>query len=416
MLSRPAFGPLEPWQRNQYIIVLTVASAHLGFDFSQPFLPLYVRYLGVTDLGQAALWSGLLVGITPLCVAIMAPIWGALADHFGRKQMVLRAMWAIALMCLVQAAAPDVVWLFWARLVMGIFGGFTPMAMTLAISAGPRDRVGQAVGLIQAAQFLPLAIGPPLGGLISDHFGLRANWLLSGGMTALSAIMLIFLYREAPLQQPSVRTGHQDDAARGGLLRLLTLPGFLATLVVLFLAQSSDRSLIPILPLFLGQIETPASQLGAVTGLVISAGAVAAAVSSALLGRLARPGHTRPILIAALAGGALCVALLAYVQSWEQVLGLRLLLGLVAGGSVGLAYTLGARLAPPQRTGLALGVLSSCTTLGGAMAPFLAGVLGQVNLRVVFLADAGLYLAALALVILALRVADKASDRVRTPS
>src|SRR5215208_2267595 len=129
-------APLEPWQRGQYLVVLTVALAHISFDLTQPFVPLYVRYLGVTDLSEAAFWSGLIVGISPLCGALMGPLWGSLADRFGRKAMVLRALVLISLMQLVQAAAPDVVWLFWARVVMGVFAGFTPMAMALSSSVG----------------------------------------------------------------------------------------------------------------------------------------------------------------------------------------------------------------------------------------------------------------------------------------
>jgi hypothetical protein len=62
---RPRLGPLEPRQRDQYLVVLTVALAQIGSDLSQPFLPLYVRELGVSDLHEAAFWSGLVVGVAP---------------------------------------------------------------------------------------------------------------------------------------------------------------------------------------------------------------------------------------------------------------------------------------------------------------------------------------------------------------
>src|SRR6266516_3970952 len=122
---------LEGINRQVGIVVLTVGIAQIGFDLTQPFIPLFVRSLGVTDLAEASVWSGLVVGVGPLGAAIMGPIWGALSDRFGRKAMVLRAMVMIGLMQLVMAAAPNVVWLFWARLVMGLFAGFTAMAMAL---------------------------------------------------------------------------------------------------------------------------------------------------------------------------------------------------------------------------------------------------------------------------------------------
>src|SRR4051794_25430284 len=152
-LRRPRFRTLEPWQRAQYLVVLTVALAHIGFDVTQPFIPLYVRYLGVIDLAEAAFWSGLIVGISPLTGALIGPLWGSLADRYGRKPMVLRALVMISILMFVQANAPDVRWLLGARVVMGLIAGFTPMAMSLAISLGPREQIGRAIGMVQAAQF-----------------------------------------------------------------------------------------------------------------------------------------------------------------------------------------------------------------------------------------------------------------------
>src|SRR5688572_32663064 len=57
-----------------------------------PFLPLYFQQLGVADMGEIALWSGLSVGVTPAMTALLAPFWGRLADRFGRKIMVERSL------------------------------------------------------------------------------------------------------------------------------------------------------------------------------------------------------------------------------------------------------------------------------------------------------------------------------------
>ena len=52
-----------------------------------PFLPLYFKLLGVDDVGEIAMWSGLSLGVTPGLTAMLAPFWGRLADRFGRKIM-----------------------------------------------------------------------------------------------------------------------------------------------------------------------------------------------------------------------------------------------------------------------------------------------------------------------------------------
>jgi MFS transporter, DHA1 family, multidrug resistance protein len=405
-------GP-ESWQRKRLAVVVTIAATFLGLEFSSSFIPLYVRYLGVNDVGEAALWSGLVVGVAPLAAALMAPVWGSLADRYGRKRMVLRALVAISVLSFAMGAVPDVGWAFITRLVLGITSGLTGMAMALAVSISPRERVGQTVGMMQAAQMLPLAVGPPIGGAISDALGLRANFHFTGVVVALALLVLVFLFGEEP---PAAAPPSREAKQRTGRWGLAGLPGFAATMVLVFLVQFVDRSLMPILPLYLGQINTPPAQLATISGLVVAAGAVAAGTSATIYGRLAGPGRTWRLLLVAVVGGALCVGPLALVDRWEQVLVLRPLLGLLAGGSLAMGYTLGTRLVPPERTGLALGVLSSSGMIGSASAPFLAGLVGRFDLRAVFAVDVLCYLLAVVVVLVWLRRVDRAAGTARASS
>src|SRR5262249_33756675 len=53
------------WRRNVWALTLTVFISFVGFQFFSPFLPLYIRELGVTDPAKIALWSGLQAAVTP---------------------------------------------------------------------------------------------------------------------------------------------------------------------------------------------------------------------------------------------------------------------------------------------------------------------------------------------------------------
>ena len=64
----------------------------MGFTLVMPFLPLYFHQLGVNDVGRVAMWSGLSLGVTPALTALLAPLWGRLADRYGRKIMVERSL------------------------------------------------------------------------------------------------------------------------------------------------------------------------------------------------------------------------------------------------------------------------------------------------------------------------------------
>ena len=398
----PNVRHLEPWQRDQYVVVLTVALAQVAFDLTQPFIPLYIRELGVTDISEAAVWAGIVAGVGPLCAAIMGPFWGSLADRYGRKAMVLRAMLLIAVMQIVSAFVPNVQWLLGARVIMGLFAGFTSMAMALAIAVSPRERMAQAIGLVQAAQLAPTAVGPTIGGIVSDTFGLRANFVMTGVILLIPACLLFFLVKEGGYGG-SEKSSASSDTKQGSLWDLLTMPSFMAALFILFVARFTDRALPPILPLYLVELDTPEAQLATITGIVVASGAVAAAASSMVYGRRARADNTRRLLVIALGGGGIISLLLALAHGWPEVVVLRIILGLLAGGSMSLAYTMGARLAPPERSGLTLAVLASCAMMGGAVSPMLAGVIGQFDLRYVFVANTIVYLLAFTLAILPAR-------------
>ena len=120
--------PSESWQRNVWALSLCVFIAFVGFQFFSPFLPLYIRELGVTDPSAIALWSGALAAVTPLMSGLLSPLFGRLADRFGRKMMLIRSLAGFTIIIAAMGLVTSVRQLFVARLLMGLFAGFTPMA------------------------------------------------------------------------------------------------------------------------------------------------------------------------------------------------------------------------------------------------------------------------------------------------
>src|SRR5437667_3352403 len=83
---------LEPWEKTAWIASATQLFCLIGFGLGLPFLPMYVQALGVSERPQVALWSGVLSGTAALSMAVLAPVWGVLADRYGRKPMLVRSM------------------------------------------------------------------------------------------------------------------------------------------------------------------------------------------------------------------------------------------------------------------------------------------------------------------------------------
>jgi len=388
-------------RRNLLVTVAMVFAVFTGFAFVLPFLPLFVRELGVDEPERAALWAGVLIGVAPLLAGLLAPAWGRLADRYGQKGIAAKALVAYVVLIALCAAVSRVEQLLALRVGVGLFGGIGPLGLAMATAQAPREETGRAVGLVQAAQILAAAIGPLAGGILADTIGIRRTFLVTAALCALALILLLACYQERPLAERPQAT------ASPGLRAVAALPGVMALLVVLFLVNFIGRSFTPILPLHLASLGLPEARLASATGLLISAYSLAAAASAWGLGRLSREHSPHGLLLATLVGGALIVAPMALVPSFELVLALAVLLGLVAGGSLTLSYTIGGLMVPEGVRTTAFGFFSGAALFGGAIAPTVAGLVAHLALRGIYFLDAALYL------ILAAAVARRGMARSR---
>ena len=380
--------PEEAWRRNLYVVMTAVFASFTGFTFVIPFLPLYIRQLGVSDPGDAALWSGIIFGISPLTGGLLAPLWGILAERKGRKAMMQRALGAFVLLIAASAFVTNVYQLLGMRFLLGVFGGFGAMSVALASTIAPREKVGEAVGLIQATQ-LASGIGAPfLGGLVVDALGLRPSFFVASACCLVSFLLITFAYRE----EREERGGATGRKGRGSLRQYLHLPLFVGLLVTIFSIQFIDRSFGPLLPLYIATLGARADRLGSITGLVMTLGALASSVAAAGAGRLSTRFAPRPLLLISLVAGAICCLPIAFVSHWWQLLALRFLLGILAGGAMTLAYAVGGRAMPDDAKMGAFSTLAGASMVGGAISAPVAGVLAKyADLSTIFIVDAALY-------------------------
>jgi MFS family permease len=83
---------MKSWPKNLYSLWLAQFIAALGLSMIVPFLPFYLRRLGVQGERSIKIWSGLIYSAPFMISAFMQPVWGIWGDRKGRKPMVLRAM------------------------------------------------------------------------------------------------------------------------------------------------------------------------------------------------------------------------------------------------------------------------------------------------------------------------------------
>jgi len=373
----------ESWRRNVWALALVVFVAFVGFQSFSPFLPLYVRELGVTDPGRIALWTGLLSAVTPAISGLLAPLFGRMADRFGRKAMLIRSLAGFIVIIAAMGLVTSVEQLLLARLVQGLFAGFTPMAMALASMSAPPEKTPMAIGLVQSAQLLSTAIGPAAGGYVASHFGIRYAFFVTAGLCVLALIALIALFTEG---RPEDRGARRKSAARVPLGSVLRYPHFLMVMILLLIAQFLDRGLALLIPLRVAHMPG-VEAIAATSGLIISVAAVTATISANLAARLSQGIPVGQLLaIGLLVGGPLCAAM-GFAGTWPGLLILRALGGLFIGAALTLAYSLGGLIVPSHERGAAFGWLALGVQIGTALSPLATGALAAASLTGAFIFD-----------------------------
>lgn len=378
--------PSQQWERNAWVLTVSIFVAFSGFTIVMPFLPLYVRELGVTDPAQVALWSGLIFGVSPFLAGLMAPVWGILADRFGHKAMFLRSLIVFVFIAFFMGLATNVVQLFTLRVLWGIFGGMGAMAMTMISVSAPQERAGAALGRLQSAMLLTNASGPLLGGVLAGAIGVRRTFFVSACLYLAALVSMMLLFKDTG------RSSRQRQAkARLPLRKVFLLPTLLPLIGVLFLSQFVDRSMNAFLPLYIEQLGTPERSVPFWAGLLTSVGAIVSAIAASGAGKLSDRQSIRTLLLATLVGGVIATLLLAGVRSTPQLFAARVLLALLAGGTVTLAFMVASRHLPHDSRGASFGLISTGSMVGGGLSPVVAGVIAAASLRYVFLTGALLY-------------------------
>lgn len=171
---------MEAWQRNLYVLCAALFVVMLGMSMIMPFLPLYIQQdFGVSDPHEVTAWAGIIFGANFLTAGLVSPIWGNLADKFGRKIMILRSGFSMSVIVALTGFASSIWMLLGLRLLNGTVGGIIPASTALIASTAPAERAGWAQGMLQSFVTAGSIMGPLVGGLLADRIGFRMIFLVT---------------------------------------------------------------------------------------------------------------------------------------------------------------------------------------------------------------------------------------------
>jgi DHA1 family multidrug resistance protein-like MFS transporter len=381
--------PSETWRRNQIAVCIAAGLLFFGFTLAMPFLPFFIASLGVEG-SSVEIWSGITLFTAPFLAALMGPVWGRMTDRYGMKIMVQRIVIAMTLHWVLMYFVSSIAHLLVLRVMLGVFSGFGTISVALVTHGVPKDKIGGVVGTLQSVQILSAALGPALGGFLFDHFGLRPVFLITAAICAVGFVLVTAAYREiGPGESGALAADEQPLPFR----RIVAIPGILPLVALLFFVNLVDRSFGLIVPLFLEDLVGPGPSLGSVSGLIISGGAFASAISAIWLGQNAGKGRPLRWMRLSLATGSVLLLGLAFVRGMWDLTALRLAFGLASGGLLTLGYAVASHSVGDRSRATTFGFLSGGAMMGGAVGPLAAGVLAPVvGFRGFFGIGAGLFL------------------------
>jgi len=371
---------MEIWKKNLVIIWICQFVAMIGMSAIVPFLPLFVRELGVTSLEETAYWSGLVFAGPFFISFFLIPIWGNLGDRYGRKIMTVRAVFGLAVAQVLVGVSQNVTQLFLARLVQGLLSGFLPAAMALVAANTPKEKTGYALGLLQSATAAGTVLGPLLGGLISDLFGFRSVFFIVAGLLIITGITVIIFVNEE--KSPAEKSEHSFiDNWR----YLLGNKKLLFPAIMIMLSAFGISFIRPTFVLYIETFSVSSKFLPTITGALYSIVGFFSIFSAAWWGRrVEKTGIAQNVIYASLLTGVMYAAH-SFVYDIYFLIPIRILLGFGFGALSPLLFTAISNNVPSERTGGVLGVGSSFQILGNMIGPVLGGFsAGFLGLRISF--------------------------------
>lgn len=353
------------------ILALSIFSSMLGVGIIAPLLPLYAENLGATGIG-----IGIIFGSFSFSRAIFMPVFGRLSDRSGRKRLISVGLLLYAIISLGYIWADSVSQLTLVRLIQGAASGMIlPVAQAYIGDIAPEGKEGTWMGYFNAAFFAGFGIGPLMGGILTDYFGMTTAFSAMGGLNLLAFLVAIIFLPASKLERTaaSPATSFKEMSSSG------IVKGIFSFRLVVALSRAIFATFVPIFAAFyIGLSPT-------LIGIILTVNILLMSLVQVYTGNIADRFNRNALVTI---GSLISVSFLALVplahSFWQ-------LLGLAALSSFGHALSLPAVLALTVGEGKKFGMGSTIAisqmamSIGMALGPLLGGViLDYLNVSSVF--------------------------------
>jgi len=372
------------WRKNLWTLVAAVMLCGSSYTMIIPFLPIYLLELGVAQT-DVKIWSGIIFSVTFLVAALLAPYWGRRADRSGKKKMIMRAGFSLAVVYFCGSLVHSPVELLGVRVLQGVANGFVPAAMAIVATSTPPDQLGFSMGIMQAGLVVGGIIGPLIGGVLSHIFGMRLSFVVSSLGVFLATVAVVFLVDETATPPPPKESSLWKD-----LQTAFANPVLMRVLLLSFAVQTASNALQPLITLYVAELQHTFEGVVLTAGIVYSLAGVASAMAAPIWGRMGQMRGFTTLMVLSLIGAGIFNLGQFWAKDIYQFGILQFFYGLFIVGLFPAINTLAVGSIDASFQGRVFGLTTSANQLGAMLGPLLGGFLSSwIGIRPVFLFTGG---------------------------
>ena len=387
---------MERWKIQLYTVWLTQILSICGFSFGIPFTPFYIQELGITEKSAIELWVGFLNMAPAVALSLMAPLWGFLADKFGKKLMILRALLFGSLIVFLMGTVTSVYQLLALRTAQGLFTGTITASATLIASVTPRDKMAGALGFLSSSTFIGFTIGPFLGGIAAEWFGYRMSFFIGSCLLFCGFIIVLLKVREVRINdsREPVKTKKTRYSLRD-LLSVSILIAFFMLTIIRFI-----RFFIrPFIPLFLEELLGKKEGITFLTGSILAVSGFFSAASGVVFGRIGDKKNKIKLIIILFAVSAVTILpVFLFANLFVFIIFYQIYVFFLGGIEPNVQSYVSNKIAVDKR-GIVFGLQTAISSLGWAAGPISASLI-SINFSINYLFLASSIILVLAVVFL----------------
>lgn len=347
-----------------------VTSMVEGLGVSQIFalLPVYLRDMGVAETDRLA-FVGLFTALIFVVGAPLVPLWGAWADKYSRKVVIVRSALVEAVVFAGVALSREPWQLAASMLLIGLQLGNTGVMLAGIRDVTPRARLGTTIALFGASGPIGFAVGPILAAVLIDGLGwsLPGVFMASAALSVATAVLVAFGSRE--IRPEVVPTGRIVNLAFGALRGVLADPVVRRIFLIFGVSYLAMQMSRPYIPLLVEGLTGPGPGLVSAIGLVAGTAALVGGLVSPLGGLIGDRIGFRPVLVASLAGAGVALVLMPVVPSVGGLALLAVALGATTATVSAMVFGLLATEVPADRRSATLNLVYLPLYAAGIVGP-----------------------------------------------